>query len=398
MFYTTYQAKHNPRSPYTRAWRMILSSSDSFQSTYLDCLNDLFGDRSNLILFDFPELLSAYLGISGRTFGSVLAQTPRSSIDLVDASGRTTLSWAAGKGDLDAVKKLLNCGADPNYADKYGLTPLHWCANAYNHDCVTLLLAANADVDKKDSFGRSALSIALRESGRDDPDLVEILLSNGADIESVDDYGSTPLHCAVSYNAANCLSLLLRRGVNINALNSDGQTALQLGINANCHQTVEILLDHGGNDLDNKNNSGRTILHYAALYGDVNTIAVLRSANLGEIDITATDNWGDSALDYAMWRLQHNEEWSNWALRATDEDPLQWFSAFRELWDGIIERQKSAYGEEGGVNHEREDEEWEDEEWEDEEWEDEEQEDDEREDDERENWQDAPESANASSE
>ena len=367
---------------------MMLGSSDSSQPTYLDCLSNLFGDRSHLILFDFPELLSAYLGISGRTFGIVLAQTPRSSVDLVDASGRTTLSWAAGKEDHDVVKKLLSCGADPNYADTYGCTPLHWSASACNHECVTLLLAANAYVDKKNLTGRPALSIALRSGSGDDPDIVEILLSHGADIESVDDIGWTPLHNAVLYNATNGLSVLLRRGVNIKALSSDGETALQLGVLVNCRQIVKILLDHGGNDLDNKNSSGRTILHYAALYGDVNTIAVLRSANLGEIDITATDNDGSSALDYAMWRYRDNEIWSNWALRAMDEDPLQWFSAFRELWDGIIERQKSAYGEEGGVNHEREDEEWEDEEWEDEE----------QEDEERENWQDAPESAGASSE
>ena len=374
ILYHTHHANHSPRSPYGVAWEIILSSRGSSQ--FLNRLSNVFGDRSHLISYNFPKLLSAYLGVSGRTFGSVLAQMPRSSIDLVDASGRTTLSWAAGKGDRDAMKELLRCGADPSHADKDGWTPLHWSAYAQNHECVRLLLAAKADINAKDRHGNTAFSIALYNTEIDNPDLVEILISHGADIESINEDGWTPLHLAAWRNNAKCLSLLLRKGADINAKDSYGNNTLKIAIIFNCHQAVKTLLDHGGSDYDIKDVFGQTWLHLAALYGDLDMIEILRSANLSEVDLAAIDIIGRSALDCAEWRYKCNEEWSNWKCGAMDEDPLRCLSAFKALWDDIVERQDSAYG--GGDS-------------EDEEWEDEEQEDEEQEDEEQEDWQDAPE-------
>lgn len=351
--YHTHYAKHNPRSPYIMAWEIILSSRGSSQS--LNRLSNFFGDRSHLISFDFPKLLSAYLGVSGRTFGSVLTQTPRSSIDLVDASGRSTLSWAAGKGDRDAMEELLRCGADPSHADKNGWTPLHWSACADNHECVRLLLAAKADVNAKDRRGNTALSTALRNLENDDPDLVEILISHDADIESINENGRRPLHFAAWRNKAKCLSLLLRKGADINAKTSDGDNALQVGIMYNCHQAVKILLEHGGSDYDYKNVLGRTLLHLAALHGDLDTIAILRSANLSKVDLTETDKFSGSAQYDAQWRYTCNEDWSNWKLGAMDEDPFRCYFAFMALQDDIAKRQDSAYGGGDSVDEEQED-------------------------------------------
>ncbi len=375
IFYHTHCAKHNPRSPYFKAWEMILSSRDSAQSLVCDHLSNLIGGRSHLISFDFPKLLSAYLGVSGRTFGSVLAQTPRSSIDLVDASGRTTLSWAAGKGDHDAVKSLLRCGADPSHADKDGWTPLHWSAFSDNHECVRSLLAAKADVNAKGRRRNTALCTALNSLETDDPDSVEILISHDADIESIGENGWTPLHLAAWSNKAKCLSLVFRSV--IKAKSSPGYNALQTGIMHNCHQAVKTLLEHGGSDHDNKDVLGHIELHIAALFGDLDTIAILRSANLSKVDLTAPFGDGGSALHWAEWRYKYNENWSNWKIGPMDEGPLRWFSAFKALWDDIVARQENAYGGENSA----------DKEWEGEEQGDEEQED----------WQDAPESADASS-
>ena len=120
-------------------------------------LCDLFRDQSQLDLFHFPELHKAYLGVSGKTFESVLLSTPRSSIDEADALGRTVLSWVAQRGDRDTMGQLLCCGADPNKTDASAESPLHWSVYAEDETCLQLLLRAKADVDMRDVCGRTTL-------------------------------------------------------------------------------------------------------------------------------------------------------------------------------------------------------------------------------------------------
>lgn len=390
-------------SPYILAWGSILSSSGP--SMNLTRLSNLFHDRSQLISFDFPELLSAYLGLSGRTFDSILSLTPRPAIDLVDVSGRTTLSWAAQRGDYEAMKQLLGCGADPNHADMSGKTPLHWSLFNDDNECVQILLAAKANVDAKDWVGSTALDHAVHMY--DDAGMTEMLLSYNSDIESMSNDGRRPLRYAVRSNRTKNLSLLLHRGVNINAVDSRGDTALIDGIFYNSHEVMGILLKQKTLEYGGKGYCERTVLHHAALYADLETIALLESANLRNIDTMAREMDGNTALDDAVWRRDWNESWSNWALKAPDEDPLKWFAAFEALLDGIVERQQNLSGEETNEDEE-EQEDWEENSSDEKATEDEEEQEDWEEDpsdeettedeEEQEVWEDATESVHTSSE
>ena len=95
--------------------------------------------------------MRAFLNLSGRGFHDVLASTQRAAIDDTDCTGMTTPAWAARRGDEDAVKALLACGADPNHRDRIGMTPLHMSMYAKAPECSRLLLNAKADVDMKDN-------------------------------------------------------------------------------------------------------------------------------------------------------------------------------------------------------------------------------------------------------
>ena len=76
-----------------------------FRLHYVTC----FKDQSHLSLVNFSGILGAYLDLSGNTSGSVIFVAPRSAVDQADAAGRTTLSWVAQRGDLEAVNQLLGC-------------------------------------------------------------------------------------------------------------------------------------------------------------------------------------------------------------------------------------------------------------------------------------------------
>ena len=77
------------------------------------------------------------------------------------------LRTAALRGDLAALTRALDEGADPCLADEDGYTPLHYAAGYGRLDILQALLAAGADKEVRNSDGQSALDVAElnREAG-----------------------------------------------------------------------------------------------------------------------------------------------------------------------------------------------------------------------------------------
>ena len=313
------------------AWQRLLE--EKLDEEDEERLRHHFHDDSQLVAFDMPDLTRAFLKLSGADFHNVLKSTPRSAIDDTDATGRTTLAWAARQGKEDAVKALLAYGADPNHRDTTGLTPLHMSSYADTPECLRLLLNAKADVDTRDDDGGTLLA-SLSEI-MDKPDFSELLLSHGADIESTDSSDRTPLLLAAQNKHPSQVSLLLRKGANINASDSYGFTALDLAIIYNSPAVVKLLLNSPALNCERKLDDGSTAIHMAAQYANVGTLKILQAANLGNIDLDAMDARGNTALDDARWRRDNNEDWTNWSVEPRDEDPEAWYEAFKELINSI---------------------------------------------------------------
>lgn len=66
-------------------------------------------------------------------------------LNVPDENGLTALMWAAGYGQLNTAKLLINAGEDINYKGANGETPLHLAAAHGHHDLVKLLLSFGAD-------------------------------------------------------------------------------------------------------------------------------------------------------------------------------------------------------------------------------------------------------------
>ncbi|KAK0712926.1 ankyrin repeat-containing domain protein [Lasiosphaeria miniovina] len=71
----------------------------------------------------------------------------RSSVEVncKDATGKTPLFHAAGNGHAEAVKILINVGANPDQDDSVGLKPLHRAAALNHASVISVLLAAGVD-------------------------------------------------------------------------------------------------------------------------------------------------------------------------------------------------------------------------------------------------------------
>ncbi|KAJ5275259.1 hypothetical protein N7505_003804 [Penicillium chrysogenum] len=173
------------------------------QSVDLDaCLSTAaeYGVRISTLqtIWDARQLMLALLAVNE----SVIRLLLDLDIDLEvkNRQGRTALSLAAELGNWDAVRQVLEKGANPNSydidgrtavflaacqqdatvltlllpsgistfeRDRYGRTPLHAAANRGHSECVRALLDAGIDCEVKDNFGRTALSDALTR-GRND--------------------------------------------------------------------------------------------------------------------------------------------------------------------------------------------------------------------------------------
>jgi poly(3-hydroxybutyrate) depolymerase len=169
-----------------------------------------------------------------------------------------SIHYAAGEGNIEAVKQHLAAGADVN-ANDTGLTPLHYAAGEGHKELVELLIVKGADVSAKNKFGETPLHWAAGEGHKE---LVELLIANGADVNARrSKYGGgyTPLHVAATEGHKEIAELLINKGADVNAKEDFlGRTPLHY---AGTKEMIELLIDNGA-DVNAKAN-GITPLDWA---------------------------------------------------------------------------------------------------------------------------------------
>jgi ankyrin repeat protein len=110
------------------------------------------------------------------------------------------LIQAARTGSLDAIKRLLDSGADVNRpgptGDDWDATPLQHAILARQSGAVRLLLQRGADPNRVG--GPKSPAPLLLAAGDTDPTFVNLLLAHGADPAVEGESGVTPLARAVS--------------------------------------------------------------------------------------------------------------------------------------------------------------------------------------------------------
>jgi ankyrin repeat protein len=115
-----------------------------------------------------------------------------------DTHGLTPLMWAARAGAVDAMKTLLDGGADPTARDVInGWTPLFHAIHKRQAAAVRLLLERGVNPSQR---ARTLSPLRMAAADRD-PAIVELLLAHGADANARGIGGSTALSAAVSGGA-----------------------------------------------------------------------------------------------------------------------------------------------------------------------------------------------------
>jgi ankyrin repeat protein len=266
-------------------------------------------------------------------FGSVqeveqVFQRDTAALNGQDDEGMTPLACAIVQEQMEAVRFLLDKGADPNIPDKNGDTPLglaasrnktngtplcelllakgavvnptnnktefnipplSWAVSSDNTELVKILLAHGADPN-----GRGG-NILREASSRGDTEIVALLLDHGANLKALSD-GMTPLHDAAEGGRDEVVKLLLSKGAAVNARRYDGATPLMSAADREHKTTVEILLAAGA-DINAVDDKGNTPLHWAVARENKEVVEILLAHGA---DLKSKNKEGQTPMQYAV--------------------------------------------------------------------------------------------------
>lgn len=186
---------------------------------------------------------------------------------------------AAGQGDIETVKQLLQHGASVHARDANGMTAL--IAAAYRNDLAVTdaLIEAGADVNVQDNTQQSAYLIATSDGYLE---LMKRTLQAGANIHSTDSYNGTGLIRAADRGHVEIIQELLKTDIKIDHINNLGWTALLeaiiLGDGGPRHTEVVRLLVEAGADVNLADANGVTPLAHARQRGYEQMIGILQNA------------------------------------------------------------------------------------------------------------------------
>ncbi|KFZ10388.1 hypothetical protein V501_05217 [Pseudogymnoascus sp. VKM F-4519 (FW-2642)] len=206
--------------------------------------------------------------------------------------GRTPLHLAAMFGYPIVVELLLDHGADVSAIEERQWTALHYACSNGNIDVAKLLIDRGADVSTFDGRQWAPLDFACSNGNLD---IVMLLVNRGADLCAGYREGRSPIYMAVKSKNLELVSFLLSMGCDPMSREKDGSTLLHRAARYNQHEMCELLISHGS-QVSARTNLGAAVLDWAAKGADARMITILLGAGA---EVTSTNVKGLSALHRA---------------------------------------------------------------------------------------------------
>ncbi len=229
--------------------------------------------------------------------------------------GQNALMWAAAEGHPDVVDALIKAGAKVDSATKKGFTPLAFAVMKNDAASVQRLIQAGADPNYAPQDKDSTRMLAMAGSYKSTEAAIA-LLDGGANPNFADHKGFTPLHVAAEDGAVELVRKLLAKGAVLDARTapakkvsfnpiektlilfsfSGEQTPLLLAAKFNRVDVMRVLIEAGA-DTKAKSGDGTTLFLAAAGSGHVEAA---RYAYQFDKDVKAADEEGSSAMHEAV--------------------------------------------------------------------------------------------------
>lgn len=146
---------------------------------------------------------------------------------------------AIQNGNVDAVKLLIEQGADADRLDKNGYGPIHYAAYGSNCEIMSILIDMKADVNTQTKTKMlTALHIAAYEGHMN---VLDILIDNtiGIDVDILDRDGRSAIHYAAQGNRLDVLEFLADYAdMDVNIPDRHGCLPINLTTNPNIQTAI----------------------------------------------------------------------------------------------------------------------------------------------------------------
>jgi ankyrin repeat protein len=199
---------------------------------------------------------------------------------------------AAGTGDMQALKAIIQYLPNVDIIDNAGNTPLIVATAAGQTRSMNFLIENMANVNHRNKEGQQAIHVAVF-NGKQEP--VRVLLTNKADINSVYGEGFSPLHLAIMRKDESLLQTLIISGAKVGIALTDGNLPIHIATSADAPQIIQILHNYGA-DLNAENPQGYTPLLIASSQNKAAAASTLLA--LGA-DYAYSDIYGRTPLQIA---------------------------------------------------------------------------------------------------
>jgi len=274
-----------------------------------------------------PLIRSLFGGTArARVSSALLARG--ADLNLTDSAGNSVLHILASRkrdeGAPALMATLIERGAALELRNRKRQTPLVVAVERGNPEAVRVLIEAGANVNARKTHGQTLIS-SLVSCKPEKLEKLELLVAAGADISIPIEHGPLPLGQAFFGKAhLDCLDpaqLLLRAGADPNQQDGNGAAAIHgtaIWSEKDPDLALTLLKEHGA-EIDVRNHQGMTALLIAARYGT--SIRTMKGLLSHGADPNARDDEGNTLLHAAAMNSKAgNLERYDWVL-AIGADP-----------------------------------------------------------------------------
>uniref|UniRef100_A0ACD5W2W1 Uncharacterized protein n=1 Tax=Avena sativa TaxID=4498 RepID=A0ACD5W2W1_AVESA len=236
--------------------------------------------------------------------------------------GLSPLTFAIyGETRKEAVKILLDHGADPNIASMQGFTVLHVLATKRDSfETADILLSRGAKVDSMSTEG-TPLHFAAQCGNAG---MMAVLLKYKANPNSVVQGSYAPLTLALFASSLECVELLIKAGADVNV--GRPVTPLIIAARAGLADCINFLLKAGA-DPNNPDEIGRMPVEIAAIHGWKECVEILYPVTS---QVAKFADWSTDGI------MQHVKSGSSEGHLHKSEHPVS--KAFKESGDTAFQR------------------------------------------------------------